>query len=447
MVQLGEGRSVPGSGANPGTKEDLKALILAALEANYTSESPYGRHQTGNHYQSVRLGDTYTEGFRGDREEALDLVSFDGKKVLDLGSNLGEISRSARRRGAYLVDGYEVDPYFVQIANLINAYNHVTRVSFFTRDITKPGTYEERYQIVLAFSVFVYIKPVLEYVAGITDELLLLETHTLDDGIRSAYIDPVLPYFPHHRVLAETDSKAAAEDGGRRAVIAFAREEGLLPSVASTREAHPLTRAERDRDAPIVGVAAGGRPLFDVARTPWCDPFFRTWAFPTPEDLLAAVDGMQVDVDLLARGSDLRRALSGWGYWTLYIKGYLEHKRTGRLDPDNTYLRYLGDYFRAHLHDPRLLNYMSDPSRAAAMVERRYRDFDVFRSAGSDLQGLFEEVRAVEVVRVDPSTPGAHAVYLRGKHRPLFGTIDGYHRRFLARLFRVPVFPVVLRGE
>src|SRR5216683_944855 len=104
----------------PTVKQDLKKLILEGLKRTYTSSGKDGI-KTGNHYQSVTLGDERTNGFRSDRGAFLDQIDFRGKRVLDLGANLGEISRAARARGAAVVDGFEYDTFFLEIAQLINA--------------------------------------------------------------------------------------------------------------------------------------------------------------------------------------------------------------------------------------------------------------------------------------------------------------------------------------
>jgi SAM-dependent methyltransferase len=223
----------------PDLKPALRELLVSSLELPYQSHSCKDAIPTDNHYQSVVLGGVATSGFRSARESPLDRIDFEGKKVLDLGSNLGELSRAARARGASLVDGFEYDPYFVQIANAVNAYNDVTRVSFFERDITAPDAYRERYDVVLAFSVFIYIEPVLPLVAGITNDLLVLETHRLEGNLESYYIDPVRRFFPHFTAIGESEWGTHQTDAGTRAILAFARSEqvlheALLPPTAHT---------------------------------------------------------------------------------------------------------------------------------------------------------------------------------------------------------------------
>jgi SAM-dependent methyltransferase len=213
---------------SPYIKKELKELILRSLNANYISESCKDSIKTLNHYQSVALGETQTIGVRTDRRKFLNQIDLQGKRVLDLGSNLGEISRAARAKGACLVDGFEYDQYFVEIANLVNAYNGTTRVSFYQRDITDPFVYDEHYDVVLAFSVFIYIHPVLQQIASITNQLLVLETHKLEDNLDSYYLEPVSQYFPYYRILGESEWMVDHGESGKRAIIAFAKEESAM---------------------------------------------------------------------------------------------------------------------------------------------------------------------------------------------------------------------------
>ena len=113
----------------------------------------------------------------------------------------------------------------------MNAYNDVTRVSFHQRDATNPAIYREHYDIVLAFSVFTYASRALEQIAAVTDELFILETHKLENNLESDYIRPVARFFPHYRILGETEWGTAMDQNQSRAVIVFAKEESKLPAV------------------------------------------------------------------------------------------------------------------------------------------------------------------------------------------------------------------------
>ncbi len=226
----------------PDLKPGLRRLVLDALDDPYQSNSCQDGIPTDNHYQSITLGTETTPGFRSVRDDVLDQIDFVGKTVLDLGSNLGELSRAARGRGATLVDGFEYDPYFVDVANAVNAFNGVTRVSFFERDITAEATFTERYDIVLAFSVWVYVRPLLPLVTGIANDLFVLETHRLEDNLADYYLAPVLELMPHHRTLGDSEWGLVGGDRGRRAVVAFARSQETLDRCLAAP-----TRARRSR--------------------------------------------------------------------------------------------------------------------------------------------------------------------------------------------------------
>jgi SAM-dependent methyltransferase len=215
----------------PTIAPQLRELIMGGLGEQYISESCQDSIQTGNHYQSIRLRDEETVGFRSDREEILDRIPFAGRSVLDLGSNLGEISRGARARGARLVDGYEYDPFFVELANAINAFNATTRVSFYEKDITDPRVYAEGYDIVLAFSVFIYIGPIIDVISRVTGEVLVLETHRLDDNLDKTYLAPVSRVFPHHRIMGESEWGLPHEPSDRRAIVAFAKSADAIDRI------------------------------------------------------------------------------------------------------------------------------------------------------------------------------------------------------------------------
>ena len=69
--------------------------------------------------KSVQLRDAVYKGFRTVRSSVLAGLNIQNAKVLDLGCNLGEMSRLARKQGAALVDGFEYDSFFVQIGQVI----------------------------------------------------------------------------------------------------------------------------------------------------------------------------------------------------------------------------------------------------------------------------------------------------------------------------------------
>jgi SAM-dependent methyltransferase len=205
---------------------ELEQLVVQALEVPYSSFSATDDSETGNRYQAVGLGHRTTRGLREDRSRFLDVLDLRGRTVLDLGSNLGEISREARVRGATLVDGFEIDPYFNEVARLVNVLTGTTGVSFYERDMADPATYAEPYDIVLAFSAFRFIAGCLDRLAQITD-VMVVETHELKGNFDDRYLGPLTQHFPAFRILGESDVERLRA-AGVRAVGVFARDEAAL---------------------------------------------------------------------------------------------------------------------------------------------------------------------------------------------------------------------------
>ena len=210
---------------NAAMRSSLRDLIVASLNQKYVSKSSYMDYTTGNRYQSVRLDNEVISGYRTNRADLFQAFDFSGRTVLDCGCNIGELSRLARLRGATLVDGYEYDNYFVEIGRLINAYNGTTRVSFYNRDVTKPYSFDDSFDVTMAFSVYPYISQVLNEIARITSEALILETHDIKPDLKKVYIDTLVKHFPHYTFLTKTDFGSGVE---KRAIFVFAKQERSL---------------------------------------------------------------------------------------------------------------------------------------------------------------------------------------------------------------------------
>jgi SAM-dependent methyltransferase len=398
----------------PTVKQELRELILDALKRAYSSSGKDGI-ETGNHYQSVMLGGEHTNGFRSDRAEFLDQIDFRGKRVLDLGANLGELSRAARARGAGLVDGLEYDPFFVEVAQMLNAYNATTGVSFYERDITDPAIYREHYDVVLAFSVFTYIGGVLERLTEVTDEALVLETHKLDGNLESDYIGPVRKYLPSYEVLGESDWGRSLPEHETRAVIVFARHRAALERVLGRRSSvrHRVTK-------------------LDVQRTALQELFFERWRLPRGERLLSEVRAMDLDLDRVAEAPDLiSTPYGGQTYWLIFLRGYCQFQDAGTLGPGNIYYDYITKYYAPRGHDPGLCEAFKDRLFALQRVAARFGDVDRFRHS--------PHAYVPEPVTVFQSSDAASdqlTVFELERNEPLHAcAVDGWHRLFAARVF------------
>ena len=99
--------------------ENIDRTVRKTLTCSYTSYSSVQEIPTGNHYQSVRLGDDVLPGFRSRRDQLFSCLDFSGRCVLDIGSNLGENARLCADRGASRVYAVEYDPLFSALSGLI----------------------------------------------------------------------------------------------------------------------------------------------------------------------------------------------------------------------------------------------------------------------------------------------------------------------------------------
>jgi hypothetical protein len=439
----------------PSIKGELRELIARYLELYYVSESSKDGIRTENRYQSIRLGDLESDGVRSVRDGFLDEIDFSGKKVLDLGSNLGELSRGARARGASLVDGYEYDPFFVELASAIDAYGQVTRVSHHQRDITDPGVYCDHYDVVLAFSVFVYIEPVLDRIASITDELFVLETHRLEDNLEDYYVRVVGRYFPHFAILGESDwDLRLGGESDRRAILAFAKDEPtLLEGLRETDsgEAPPNLLKAAVAHRPGSGIAPRHLDV-DLATPPRMalqQRFFMMFRFDSLDELLDAIDRMEIDVGTLVKSPESKNLGSeGWVYWFLFTKGYVQYAKSGEINEVNVYFDYLVRHYMEHGHDPSAGWDLTEHDLAVERVARRYRDFDTLRRVGAESREPPADTKPVRITLRDVPRDPPLQLYEVGSDVPLpVRYIDGWHRLCSARLSGLSRFPCEAVGE
>jgi SAM-dependent methyltransferase len=433
----------------PTLRGELRDLIVRYLELQYVSESCKDGIRTENRYQSVNLGDLEAAGIRSGRDAILDQIDFAGKRVLDLGSNLGELSRGARARGAELVDAFEYDEFFIELAAAIDAFAQVTRVSHHRRDITDPAVYTEHYDVVLAFSVFVYIEPVLEQIAAVTDGVLVIETHRLEDNLRDYYVRVAGRHLPHYAILGESDWDARLGDAqDRRAIVAFARDEPTLLEALRAGGPEPAPpNVLRAAVAHERGASAPSRLLdIDLTKPPkesLQSRFFTMFRFDSMDELLAAVDGMEIDLDALARSIEIRNLLAeGWVYWFLFTKGYLQYAKTGVVGEGNVYFDYLVRYFLQQGHDPGAQPELSEHPLAVERVARRFRDFDSLRAQGAKRPDPPPGTNPVRITVSDLPRDPPLQLYETGSDEPLpVRGIDGWHRLCSARLSGLRSYP------
>ena len=189
------------------------------------------------------------------------------------------------------------------------------------------------------------------------------------------------------------------------------------------------------------------RVWIDPLKTPWYDRFFEAWAFDSPQELFRALSGFTLKLRPWSRSQDLRRSgLSGWVYWVLYLRGYLQYLDEYDVTLHNLYLQYLVEYFGPQGHDPGLKSLLADRTRARARVILRYEEIGRFERFDVGRDTTLEVDPITLVVGGDGSSRDKVLHLSKSGVALLPGCVDGYHRLFLGRLFGLAALPCDVHG-
>jgi len=180
----------------------------------------------------------------------------------------------------------------------------------------------------------------------------------------------------------------------------------------------------------------------DPQRTCLQSRFFGVFAFDSRAELFAAVGDMTVGVDTIVESEDSKRLVySGWVYWFLFLKGYLEFARVGELREDNSYLDYLVRYYGPRRHDPGLADVMASPQRTFERVTQRFALARKAAETAEQAGGVWQVEPVVVYADGSEDDPDLF-VFAVGSTDPIVGKlVDGWHRLFVARLFEVKGVP------
>lgn len=382
--------------ALPTFKAELQELIARTVATPYISTSTHNGITTGNSYQTLFLDGKKTQG-REDREKYLRMVDLANKSLMDIGCNMGEMSRLARYLGADAVDGFEYDPSFVEIGRAVNALNGITGVSLYQADVTQPDFFKNRrYDAVLALNVWVYIERQFAHFPDMAP-LVLFETHTLDHGLKF-YYDRLLPHYPHATCLSLSDF---GDDPTRtRAFIALA---------TSSEELDGFVRQEKLKVQPYfanrflekVGVldARGIRQL-------------------------AAHCYGEVGSEMPARREDF--TFGADRYFVTLLAGYHQWQaEKSTLSSSNIYLDYLRRGIENGAIDQHLKSVATDERRFQRKVANKFEDLDLIVSGRPEL---------IPPVLLYKSDEGGVTFETTAGETIQCRDIDGHHRYFACQL-------------
>jgi hypothetical protein len=256
------------------------------------------------------------------------------------------------------------------------------------------------------------------------------------------------PLFPHYAILGESDwDLRLGGQGDRRAVVAFARDEQtLLESLKEPGEGVPPNVM---RAAVAHRPGAGAAPR--LARVDLERPrkealqqrFFMMFRYDSLDELMEAIDHMEIDVDTIARSRELKNLGSeGWVYWYLFTKGYVQYSRTGAVEEGNVYFDYLVRHYLDHGHDPGARWALAEHDLAVERVARRYQDFDALRRVAAGGPEPPPDTTPVRATVGDWARTPPIQLYEVDADRPLaVRHIDGWHRLCSARLSGLHSYP------
>jgi SAM-dependent methyltransferase len=350
-----------------GFQRELKELIKRYLGVPALSHSSQNGIQTGNNYQSVLLGEEATAGFRTLRAETLAGAALKEKTVLDLGSNLGEISRLAGRLGASTVLGYEYDPFFVKVAKAVNLYNDVDNVRFMQGDIADLDRLDGSFDVVLAFSVYEYLGKNFEVLTNLCRSSLVLETHIFEnaEGLMS-YVDKIRTVFPYFCLYQLTEHNNLDPRSGKRAMFWCSKDE----------ERGFLERRSRDPALTKSQTIQFSLTRSDLHVFEGLDAEYRFRSgldFKQRLELLAKVevpwDKLQAEPGLFSQRTPY--------YWLAYARGYTEFKdASDNVAPSNSFVALLAELKRTESMDPGVAAVATSEEELLAVARRRFEMLD-----------------------------------------------------------------------
>jgi SAM-dependent methyltransferase len=415
----------------------LRDIIITHLRTSAVSISSFEDKRTGNAYQAIRLGDEVMTGFRSAQRHVFAGVDLKNKTVLDLGSNLGEVARDAARAGAASVLGLEYDRYFVQMARLIAAHGDLSNVNFTQGDLTKPETYAGRYDVVVALSVYAYVKGFIGKLAAMTNDLLIVETHAVKENWHKQYIRELRRHFPYVAVVGVSDHKASSATDWRYLLYCSHKPlDGILATrardLASTEGLLTLDMTRStvrylDKVLDVIGVRPGNFEEVVSAATA------HLHSRPAEEAF-----------EQIAKLGLVRSPL----YWCHLLAGYREYRARGRIDAQNTYYRLLGELVERDMYDGAFRTIFKRPDGGIPRLEMRYKMIDELL-AKDDGGASLHPVILYDILGRDHFPPKGPALELfiaeaGGTVCPL--ALDGHHRTFVAyiagarRLRAVPMW-------
>lgn len=154
-----------------------------------------------------------------------DRLVLTGRRVLLIGTGLGDLARDARARGAGVVDVLEPDSARAKVERMITARRDVNRVFFFDVDIADPATYAGGYGLALVPWSVEDIEPALPHIAKSTKVLV---TRLPVSRGKVAVPASLQKAFPYHETLGVAASSNGGNGRKKSVMVALAADPDTL---------------------------------------------------------------------------------------------------------------------------------------------------------------------------------------------------------------------------
>ena len=413
---------------------EIRGILESSAYAHVISESPH--QETGGAYQTIRLGEHVQPGFRVERPNLLSGVELENRTACDLGANLGEVSRELKRRGASLVDAYEYDPLFTQLARYITAYNGFSDVSHFQADVSEEGFLRREYDVCVGLSAYSFMRHNIDYICRQVSEQLIIETHRVrDERWTKVYVDPIKGHFSHWCCYGIVTHGATTQDQ-RRLWLAFSNEHlaGFIGRRAREvdHDAEGVTWIDLDRSR--LGYLENAAIIFEGSEDPFSRPRLRKYR-----------RRLQEHERRLRAEEPVNLAMSGEAYWLALMCGLAQFVEAGGLDEENIYLRWMRRGIAAGIIDPGLRPLLDQPDK---LRERASLRMAAMATALKERDpGVFDEILiAYNPTPMHPSLERFKArqfAVLDSEERLFVPMLDGHHRLFVLKVLGIARCPVL----
>ncbi len=402
---------------------DISNLAKKYLKVDHSAWDPSGEILTGRNYQSVTLNGDTLEGFRDGamRIPFIDSLPDSDGLFLDIGSNLGELSRKVARSGR-LVLGIEYDAFTSALANLIHISNGFGNVTSIRADITDCPL-PDKVESIIAFSVFRFIDVRLNELKAIFKDVMLIETHHIDGpNALDRYWSRLTSIFPAVALVGYTDHRSSGT--GRRCVFAVANKSHKLWEYIFNLPINLIGHANlfevdfKDIRFHFLESLSCDERLLELRKSSLSSSSEQIY-----DNIFSVVNGLFRDQFQAVSKATLFDSM----YWLSFLKGYVQWVVANKIVTDNNdYLFSLGLRLLSDSGlESNFRNVLSDREKLRSRISDRFIAFDKILNKEDE---MCPPILMFQSRKVEKSFSALELLVDNCPEQLI--AIDGYHRLF-----------------